>query len=53
MLKQTAAMRLCTIDDFGVSSDSGVSGIKGIANGNTDGTNGAEFVLLNSTTSDL
>jgi hypothetical protein len=53
MLEQTVAVRVCAIDDFGVSSDSGVSGISGIANGNADGTNCVELVLENNTTSDL
>ena len=39
MLEQTVAVRACTIDDLAVSKDSGVSCIKGTANGNAAGTN--------------
>ena len=52
-LEQTIAVRVCTIEDLGVSSDSGVSDMSGIANGNADGTNCVELVLENNTTSDL
>jgi len=53
MLEKTVAVRVCTIDDLGVCSDSGASGISGIANGNEDGTNCGKLFLENNTTSDL
>lgn len=52
MHEQTVAVRVCVIDDLGVSNDSGVSDIRGIANGNAAGTNCAEPVLENKTISD-
>lgn len=52
MLELTVAVRVCTIDDLGVSSDSGVSAIKGIANGNAEGTNSVELFLENKMISD-
>ena len=53
MLERTVAVRVCTIDDLGVLNDSGVSGIKGTANGNAAGTNWVELVLEKRTISDL
>lgn len=50
---RTVAVRVCTIDDLIELRHCGVSGVRGMANGNEEGTNSVDVVRENNTTSDL
>jgi hypothetical protein len=49
----TVANKLCTSEDLMVVRHCGVSGVRGIANGNEDGTNWVGDDRENNTISDL